>query len=608
MKEIIERGTTSVILHIEILDSTSTTGGMKTGLAYDTASIACRKIRSGETLSSAVTIEDITTLGTYQAPTSNAHIRFKEVDSTNWPGLYEIHIHNDWLDNTNSRRNVKFVIRGATGMVATSVELQLADPVRGVGSPTALPNAAAEAAGGLYTRGTGAGQINQANNGQIDVNTVRFGGTTQTARDIGASVLLSPGTGAGQLDITSGIPKANVTQFGGVAGAFTSGRPEVNMTHAAGTAWGSGGITSGSLSAGAIAAIQSGLSTLTQADIRTAIGLASADLDTQLSSLATNISTLLTRLSSARAGYLDNLNVGGLVASSAEATSIQNNTRVVRIVPSVIERPDSGSTTFRIEILLYDSVGNMEAPDSAPTIAVINQAGTSRNANLDSTTMSSVSTGRYVSTYTVDTNHAIEELVFTFSVIEGGATRTYGNPSFVVDTTAVDFTSSDRTTLNSIVTTLTNIQGAGWSTETLKAIYDLVGARLPATLTSDGLMRSDMLRVAGTLQSAGNIVSLLTALVGYVDDIGASGAGLTAIPWNSAWDAEVQSEVADAIEAYSLQYLFHSAYSPTSKPGDAAGLLNRLVQNDGGIPQFTANALELAPSGGGGGGGVPHIE
>jgi len=56
---------------------------------------------------------------------------------------------------------------------------------------TALPNAAAEAAGGLYTRGTGAGQINQANNGQIDVNTVRLGGTTQTARDIGASVLLS---------------------------------------------------------------------------------------------------------------------------------------------------------------------------------------------------------------------------------------------------------------------------------------------------------------------------------------------------------------------------------------------------------------------------------
>lgn len=38
---------------------------------------------------------------------------------------------------------------------------------------TALPNAAAEAAGGLFTRGTGAGQINQQANGQVDVNLER---------------------------------------------------------------------------------------------------------------------------------------------------------------------------------------------------------------------------------------------------------------------------------------------------------------------------------------------------------------------------------------------------------------------------------------------------
>src|SRR5690606_19684885 len=32
--------------------------------------------------------------------------------------------------------------------------------------------------------------------------------------------------------------------------------------------------------------------------------------------------------------------------------------------------------------------------------------------------------------------------------------------------------------------------------------------------------------------------------------IGTDGAGLTAIPWNSAWDAEVQSECTDALNAY----------------------------------------------------------
>lgn len=41
-------------------------------------------------------------------------------------------------------------------------------------------------------------------NGFASVNTSDFGGTAVTGRDIGASVLLSPGTGTGQISITSG--------------------------------------------------------------------------------------------------------------------------------------------------------------------------------------------------------------------------------------------------------------------------------------------------------------------------------------------------------------------------------------------------------------------
>jgi hypothetical protein len=43
----------------------------------------------------------------------------------------------------------------------------------------------------------------------------------------------------------------------------------------------------------------------------------------------------------------------------------------------------------------------------------------------------------------------------------------------------------------------------------------------------------------------------IAAIEAQTDDIGAAGAGLTAVPWNAAWDAEVQSEVADALTAYS---------------------------------------------------------
>lgn len=38
----------------------------------------------------------------------------------------------------------------------------------------------------------------------LDVNTKQVGGTTQTARDLGASVLLSSGTGTGQISLSSG--------------------------------------------------------------------------------------------------------------------------------------------------------------------------------------------------------------------------------------------------------------------------------------------------------------------------------------------------------------------------------------------------------------------
>jgi len=40
------------------------------------------------------------------------------------------------------------------------------------------------------------------------------------------------------------------------------------------------------------------------------------------------------------------------------------------------------------------------------------------------------------------------------------------------------------------------------------------------------------------------------SILADTDDIGVAGAGLTAVPWNSAWDSEVQSECADALTAY----------------------------------------------------------
>jgi len=50
----------------------------------------------------------------------------------------------------------------------------------------------------------------------------------------------------------------------------------------------------------------------------------------------------------------------------------------------------------------------------------------------------------------------------------------------------------------------------------------------------------------------------IAAIEGQTDDIGAAGAGLTAVPWNAAWDAEVQSEVDDALVAQRLDELVNA--------------------------------------------------
>jgi hypothetical protein len=73
-------------------------------------------------------------------------------------------------------------------------------------------------------------------NGRVDV--IKIAGATQTARDIGASVLLSAGTGTGQLDFTSGVVKANATQWlgGTIPAVNVTGVPLVDTKYWLGTA------------------------------------------------------------------------------------------------------------------------------------------------------------------------------------------------------------------------------------------------------------------------------------------------------------------------------------------------------------------------------------
>lgn len=67
---------------------------------------------------------------------------------------------------------------------------------------------------------------------------------------------------------------------------------------------------------------------------------------------------------------------------------------------------------------------------------------------------------------------------------------------------------------------------------------------------------------------------------------------------NNLSAAQVNTEVDTALADIHLDHLLATTYDPASKPGAADALLNEMIGDDGGVSQFTANALELAPTGG----------
>lgn len=218
-------------------------------------------------------------------------------------------------------------------------------------------------------------------NGLIDATTVRVGptgaATAQTARDVGASVLLSPGTGTGQLSLSSGAVLLQATQTG--------------------------------------------------VTIPTVTTLTNAPSD------SSGVTTLLSRLTSTRAGYLDNLSAGAVALASSLST-----------------------------------------------------------LQTDVTTL----LGRITSTLFT----GITSLAQWLGLIAGKQT---GN-------------STARTELRAT--------GAG----------------------------------------SGTFDETTDSLEAQRDNAGSAGAGFTAIPWNAAWDAEVQSEAQDAINASALATAANLATAQTS--------------------------------------------
>jgi len=116
---------TSVILRVKLLNSSVTTGAGLTGLTSASAGLIIGTIKIGEATTTAYTqaggtIETIAALGTYAAPTATK-CRFKEVDATNHPGVYEIQLADARFASTD---NLIISIHGASNLAQCDVEVQ----------------------------------------------------------------------------------------------------------------------------------------------------------------------------------------------------------------------------------------------------------------------------------------------------------------------------------------------------------------------------------------------------------------------------------------------------------------------------------------------------
>ncbi len=160
------------------------------------------------------------------------------------------------------------------------------------------------------------------------------------------------------------------------------------------------------------------------------------------------------------------------------------------------------------------------------------------------------------------------------------------------------------TEIGTIITHLTDIKGATFngSTDSLEAIRDrgdsawvtatsvTVSDKTGFSLASDGL---DLV-TAWTVDITGDLSGSVGSVTGSVGGNVTGSVGSLA----TQAKADVNAEVDTALTDIHLDHLLAATYDPASKPGAADALLNELVENDGGVARFTANALEEAPTGG----------
>ncbi len=202
------KGETSVILIVFIQNSSLTTGAGLGSLDENSSIVGGYVKRNGLGVALAVD-ENVTTEGTYEAPTTAGQVRIGTPANMR-TGVYELHFHNDLFTTADY---LTIVLGGATNMAELPIEVQLTsvdlnDAVRG--GMSALPAAAADAAGGLVISDLGGLDMDALNTAAVRLTAVR-------------AAVLTDWIDGGRLDLILDAIAADVVNLDGAAMRGTDG-------------------------------------------------------------------------------------------------------------------------------------------------------------------------------------------------------------------------------------------------------------------------------------------------------------------------------------------------------------------------------------------------
>jgi hypothetical protein len=265
-------------------------------------------------------------------------------------------------------------------MAPVTLEIELTawdnqDSVRG--GMTALPNAAAGATNGLPLSVDSSGRVSI---GSMAANTLTASAlATDAVTEIqsglstldAAGIRTAVGLAAANLDTQLSTLQADTDNIQTrLPAALVSGRMDASVGAMAANT-----LTASAVATDAVAEIQTGLSTLDVAGIRSAIGMASANLDTQLNSLASQATTI--------AGYLDT----EILAIKAKTDALPASPAATGDIPTaaaIRAEIDSNSTKLDVAVSTRLASTSYTAPlDAAGVRTAVGLASANLDTQLD---------------------------------------------------------------------------------------------------------------------------------------------------------------------------------------------------------------------------------